>query len=165
MPGAPFSVVELIEWGLAVTDIAQHAPKLASREEPLVVCICDPLKKSGSLADGNRDSPAPSRSEAPCLTTISYALLFPEWCNHLRFDFFGRPTISLRSFLLSVNIPREKLPTVGAPISLWRFDSLLFDLGAFSKTTPFSLASLLLLVSLSALLASMPFRCARGMFF
>lgn len=84
--------------------------------------------------------------------------------DYLRFGFFAGPTIMLTSLLLKVNMPRENLPTLGAPIPLSLFKSLIFGLTAFSRMIPLSLASRRLLSSLSVDFATMPFRWANGIF-
>lgn len=78
---------------------------------------------------------------------------------------FG-PSISSTSLLLNLNVPPLNLPTAGAPTPL----SLLFPFASppfpltLSNTIPFSLASDLLVSSLTAAFFIIPLRCDSGIF-
>ena len=71
----------------------------------------------------------------------------------------------LTSLLLNDKIPRENLPTLGAPIPLSLLGSFIFGLNVFSRMIPLSLASRRLVCSLSVDFAMIPLRWASGIFF
>ena len=73
------------------------------------------------------------------------------------------PSISLTSFLLNLSVPPFIFPTVGPPTPESLSLSLLLTV-FFSSTMPLSLASLRRVSSFVLAFASMPLRCASGIF-